>query len=460
MPEALRSLIQQPWSLAPDTLLGAVMLGLAAALAGEVVWRVLHWPRLVGYAIVGTLIAVIGPGVDGTDETVRLLVDAALGVLLFESGARLNLHWLRHNPWLLASSVLESAITALAIVFGAQWLGVPPAVAIPLSLILAATSPALTLRVVGELHSAGQVTERLLAMSVLNTVIAVIALQLYGAGMLLSVPDTWTQAIGPVLFSFFGSIVLAALTAEAIHFAARRFDLRHDPAVLLIVGFVMLALVLAKTLHLSMLMVPLLAGIWLRNRGDRPWLWPRHFGSLGALLVMVLFVAVNAAWSPAAVAPVLGVALALVVLRVLAKVLGVSLLARPSGLNTKQGLWLGCALMPLSATAWVMGLDFAAQQGSRAAGLMPLLLACIAIFELVSPLALRFFLRRAGDVEPAKAASPAPTAATAAPAAAPAGSANLPAESEAGKEQGDVRVGSPSATSTPTPTSTSTASVP
>ena len=448
MPEALRSLIQQPWSLAPDTLLGAVMLGLAAALAGEMVWRVLHWPRLVGYAVVGTLIAVVGPGVDGTDEAVRLLVDAALGVLLFESGARLNLRWLRHNPWLLASSLLESAITALVVVFAAQWLGVPPSVAIPLSLILAATSPALTLRVVGELHSAGQVTERLLAMSVLNTVIAVIALQLYGAGMLLSVPDTWTQAIGPVVFSFVGSIVLAALTAEAIHFVARRFDLRHDPAVLLIVGFVMLALVLAKTLHLSMLMVPLLAGIWLRNRGDRPWLWPRHFGSLGALLVMVLFVAVNAAWSPAAVAPLLGVALALVVLRVLAKVAGVSLLARPSGLNTKQGLWLGCALMPLSATAWVMGLDFAAQQGARAAGLMPLLLACIAIFELVSPLALRFVLRQVGDVEPR---------ATVASAPAPAPSTNPPPDPGAGgsgpsgkKPHDDVRVAAP----------TSTASVP
>jgi Kef-type K+ transport system membrane component KefB len=399
MPNALQSLIQQPWSLAPDTLLGAVLLGLVAALVGETVWRVLHWPRLVGYAIVGTLIAVVGRGVDGGDERVRLLVDAALGVLLFEAGARLNLRWLRHNPWLLASSLLESAITALVVVIAAQWLGVPQSVAIPLALILVASSPALTMRVVGELGSAGQVTERLLAMSVLNTLYAVIALQLYGAGMLLSVPDTWTQAIGPVMFSFFGSFLLAALTAEAIHFAARRFDLRHDPAVLLIVGFVMLALVLAKTLHLSMLTVPLLAGIWLRNRSDRPWLWPRHFGSLGALLVLALFVAVSAAWSPRAVAPLVVVALALVLLRVVAKIVGVTLLARPSGLRASQGLWLGVAMMPLSATTWVLGLDFAAQQGSRAEGLLPLVLACIALFELVSPLVLRFALQRAGDVE-------------------------------------------------------------
>ncbi len=444
MSEALRSLIQQPWSLAPDTLLGAVLLGLAAALAGELVWRVLHWPRLVGYAIVGSLIAVLGPGVDGSDERVRLVIDAALAVLLFESGARLNLRWLRHNPWLLASSLLESAITALVVVVGAQWLGVSPAVAVPLALILVASSPALTMRVVGELGSAGQVTERLLAMSVLNTFYAVIALQLYGAGMLLSEPGTWTQAIGPVMFSFFGSILLAAATAEAIRLAARRFDLRHDPAVLLIVGFVMLALVLAKTLHLSVLAVPLLAGIWLRNRSERPWLWPRHFGSLGALLVLALFVAVSAAWTPSEVAPLLMVALALVVLRLIAKVVGVLLLARPSGLGLSQGFWLGCAMLPLSATTWVLGLDFAAQQGPRVEGLLPLLLACIALFELVSPLLLRFVLRRAGDVE--RQTPPAPH-----PVPAPAVGGDTPADASGPT--------STPPTPTPSPTAASAAGV-
>ena len=36
------------------------------------------------------------------------------------------------------------------------------------------------------------------------------------------------------------------------------------------------------------LLVPLLAGIWLRNRSERPWVWPRHFGSAGSALVLVM----------------------------------------------------------------------------------------------------------------------------------------------------------------------------
>ena len=54
MTEALRSLFTTPWALQPDTLLGAAVLALIAALLGEVVWRVLRWPRMLGYALIGT----------------------------------------------------------------------------------------------------------------------------------------------------------------------------------------------------------------------------------------------------------------------------------------------------------------------------------------------------------------------------------------------------------------------
>ena len=39
----------------------------------------------------------------------RLVVDVALALLLFEIGSRVRLRWLRNNPGLMATSVLESA---------------------------------------------------------------------------------------------------------------------------------------------------------------------------------------------------------------------------------------------------------------------------------------------------------------------------------------------------------------
>jgi Kef-type K+ transport system membrane component KefB len=399
MQDFIGTLIQQPWSLAPDTFLGATLVALIAAFAGEGVWRFARWPRLVGYGLVGTVLAVVGLGVDGRHEMIRLAVDAALAVLLFECGARVNLRWLRHNPWLLASSLCEAALAAVVVYVVATSLGVAHATALPLAIILMASAPALVLRVVGELDAAGQVTDRVVTMSALNALYAVLALQLFGAGMLLDDPATWQAAIGPVAFSFFGSIVLAALIGTGIGYVARHLDLRHDHAVLMMVGCVMLALVLAKTLHLSTLLVPLLAGLWLRNRSERPWVWPRHFGSLGALLVLALFVIVNASWRLDALAPWLLVALAVLLARWAAKTLAVMVLARPSGLSMKQSVWLGAALTPVSATAWVMALDHAALRPGSGVELVAVMLTCVALLELVSPLIVTASLRAVGEVD-------------------------------------------------------------
>src|SRR5687767_432259 len=108
-------LIKAPWSLAPDTLLGAALLAVIAALAGEAVWRVLRWPRLVGYVLVGTALALSGHGASGDEVALRPVIDVALALLLFEAGARLRLRWLVSNPWLLATSVAESLLTGILV---------------------------------------------------------------------------------------------------------------------------------------------------------------------------------------------------------------------------------------------------------------------------------------------------------------------------------------------------------
>jgi hypothetical protein len=386
MTDAFWSLITTPWALQPDTLLGAAMLALLAALLGEVVWRVLRWPRAGGRA------AGHAPGV-------RLPLDGALALLLFEAGARLNLRWLGRNPWLMATSVAEAALAGIAAWLVLRSLGVAPGVAAPLAIIAIAVSPAVLQRVVGELHAAGQVTERLLALAALNTLYAVLALKLFSAGLLLSDPGTWLEALSPVLFSFCGSILLGAALGEGLALIARRLDLREENAMVLLLAAVLLALVVAKTLQLSALLVPLLAGIWLRNRSERPWVWPRHFGSAGGVLVLVMFVAVGSAWRIDALAGALGIAAALVLARAVAKALAVLALARPSGLGTGQALCLGAALTPLSATAWVLALDFSASHLAAGAQLMPLLLAALALLELTAPLLVMASLRLAGEID-------------------------------------------------------------
>jgi NhaP-type Na+/H+ or K+/H+ antiporter len=399
MLDALWPLVTTPWSLAPDTLLGATVIAVIAALAGEAVWRVLRWPRLVGYVLIGTVLAVAGRGVAGDVPALRVAIDGALALLLFEAGARLKLRWLVRNPWLLATSVAESLLTGVAVFFVLSSFGLASEVATPLAIVAVCVSPAVLQRVVGELHAAGQVTERLLALAALNTLYAVLSMKLLSAGLLLSDPSTWLEALSPVLFSFCGSILLGAALGEGLALIARRFDLREDNSIVLLLAAVLLALVVAKTLMLSTLLVPLMAGIWLANRSERPWVWPRHFGSAGSVLVLVMFVAVSSAWTIEALRSAAGVALALVLARALAKSVAVLALARPSGLGIGQAACLAVALTPMSATAWVLALDFVARHPAVGAQLMPVLLAALALLELASPLAVMAGLRAAGEVD-------------------------------------------------------------
>jgi Kef-type K+ transport system membrane component KefB len=399
MTEALLALITTPWALQPDTLLGAALLALLAALLGEVVWRLLRWPRMLGYVLVGVSLALASRGATGHEPALRLAIDGALALLLFEAGARLNLRWLARNPWLLATSVSEAALAGIAVWMVLRSFAIGTEVAAPLAIVASAVSPAVLLRVTGELHAAGQVTERLLALAALNTLYAVLAMKLFSAGLLLSDPGTWLEALSPVLFSFCGSILVGAALGEGLALIARRFDLREENAMVLLLAAVMLALVLAKTAQLSALLVPLLAGIWLRNRSERPWVWPRHFGSAGGALVLVMFVAVGSAWQLDALGPAIGIAIALVLTRLAAKSLAVVALARPSGLGLAQAMCLGVALLPMSGTAWVLGLDFAERHPAAGARLMPLLLAMLAVLEIAAPLIVMASLRVAGEID-------------------------------------------------------------
>lgn len=397
------ALVTAPWALRPDTLLGATLLVIAAALAGEAVWRWLRWPRLVGYVLVGTLLALAGRGADGDEDVLRLAVDLGLALLLFEAGARLNLRWLLRNPALLATSVLEALASAIAVFALARWFGLPAQPAAALALVGMSVSPAVVQRVIGELSATGQVTERLSTLSALDTLYAVVGLKLLSAGLILGEPD-WDQVLPGVLGSAAGSMLVGVVLGSVLGLIARRLDLRQDNAAVLLLACMLLALAVAKALHLSTLLVPMLAGVWLRNRHQRPWVWRRQFGSMGGLLVLVLFVTAGAAWSPQALPGAVGLAATLLGARWAAKALSVAVLAPASGLSWRQAGCLGMAMLPVSATAWLLALDFSAVHPVGGALLMPLLLSMLALAELPAVLLVLYALRAAHETDPREGA--------------------------------------------------------
>ncbi|MBK1612119.1 sodium:proton exchanger [Rubrivivax gelatinosus] len=390
----------EPWPLEPQVPFWGALALVAGALLGEAVRRLFGVPRIVGYSAVGLLIGLAGWGGGVLHGPARLVVDLALALLLFELGSRVRLRWLQANPALLATSALEAFASLAAIYLALRWAGQPVNVALACATLGTCASGAVISRVASELKSAGQVTERMIVLTALNTLLAVLAHKLVIGWLHLDVGGDWVRAVSQPLWAFGGSVLLAALLSRLVAWVARRLELRDENAVLLLLGMVVLALMIAQLANLSTLLVPLLAGVLLRNSTERPWVWPRHFGTAGGVLVLMLFVVVGSVVTLDALLVGGGLAIVLLIARAAAKTASVFAFARWSGIGWRQAAGLSLALTPLSGTVLVLLTDLQLTHPGFAPQVVPIVLSAIAFMEVLGPLAVQWGLRLAGEHRP------------------------------------------------------------
>eukprot|EP01041_Mallomonas_annulata_P024952 gene24952-45867_t len=146
-----------------------------AWLAGEIMHRWSGVPRISVYGLVGFAVAQAFPELYTSDSSspVTILANVAFGLILFEFGYRINLKWLRLNPWIAVTGLVESAATFCVVYFIGNLSGMPPLTSLLLASLAMSSSPAGVLRVINEQNSAGQVTERVLHLVAINCVLAV-----------------------------------------------------------------------------------------------------------------------------------------------------------------------------------------------------------------------------------------------------------------------------------------------
>jgi Kef-type K+ transport system membrane component KefB len=120
----------------------------------------------------------------------------------------------------------------------------------------------------------------------------------------------------------------------------------------------------------------------------------------------MLFVIVGSAWSPKILVAGGFAALALMAARFLAKAVAIVALAPAAKASWRQGLSLAITMTPLSATALVMLSELMRAEPELAAGAVPIILASIAVLELIGPIAVQFALRLAGELHPAPKRAP------------------------------------------------------
>lgn len=390
-----------PVAFSQPALFGVLLL--IGLLAGEAVRRYAALPRITGYVLAGAL---LGPEVSGLIDSnalfdLRLLVDLSIGLIVFELGYRLDFGWLKRNRWLYVTAIAESLFCFWAIYATLAYFGFRPLLAATAAAIGTATSPAVVMLVSHELRAEGQVTERMLLFTAVNTVFAYVALSLLLPFLHLEHAADWGTALLHPLYVFAGSMAAGCAASLLLLRLARWLGKREDRQFILLVAMVVLTIGLAHGLKLSVVVTLVTFGMLARNFDRAHRLLPVQFGPGGQLFFVILFVLTGASLEFHAFGIASGgIVAAYIIVRFLGKAAALVVFGRPSGIGPGRAALLAVALLPMSGVAVVMVRDTVSLYPSFGRELAAVVLSAVVVLELFGPLATQFALRRAGEARP------------------------------------------------------------
>ena len=387
------------WPLEATPLAWIAVLLLAAIVAGESARRFLRISRVIGYLAVGALLGPAAGAVidNGTAGQLRIFVDIAIGMLLFELGQRVDLGWLRRNPSLLAASILEAALTFMLVVVAMTWLGIRPVAAAAAALLAVATSPAVVMTVIKDLRAQGQVSERLMLFTALNTAYAVIGLALMVGLLHYETHRPLATMVLHPLYLVGGSLALAGLLAMVMLSLLRLFGRRPAFQFSATVSLVLLTVAAATALKLSVPLALLLLGMFGRAFDRERHFVSLKFGETAMLFIVLLFALAGASLEFTGWAAAAPLALAFIGARLIGKSVPVLLLSNASSLSLRKSSLVSLGLTPMSGLALLMLHDLLRQAPPLAAEIGAAMFLAIAILSFAGPLAIEFALRRAGE---------------------------------------------------------------
>jgi Kef-type K+ transport system membrane component KefB len=389
-----------PFALSRPLIVGALLL--AGLVGGELVHRYLSLPRIAGYVLVGMG---LGPHASGllTGESLaaaRVLVDLSLGLIVFELGFRLDLGWLKRNRWLAVVALAESVFCFWAIYAALAWFGFAPLLSATAAAVGTATSPGVVMLVVHEMKAAGQLTERLLLFTAVNSIFAYVAVTLLLPFLHMEHAVSWSSAILHPVYLLSGALLVGYVACMLMLWIARWIGKREDRQYILLIALIVAAVGAARTFNLPVVVTLILLGMLARNLDRGHVLMPLQFGHGGQLFFVALFVLTGASLQFGALGSVGILVAVFIVARFLGKAAAILAFGRLSGVRPGGAGLLSVALLPMSGLAVVMVNDTAALYPAFGAELSAIVLSAVAILELLGPLATQFALKRAGEAHP------------------------------------------------------------
>ncbi|MBE0615934.1 MAG: cation:proton antiporter [Burkholderiales bacterium] len=389
------------WPIEPNTLAVFGILLLAGALGGFLAHRWPWLPSITGFMLVGLIIGPSGLNLLTAEvlSDARVVVDIALGLILYRLGLSLDLGIIARAPYLLVTAVLESAATFLAVYLTLVYFGFAALPAALIAAISISSSPAVLLHVAHEVNASGPVTDSAQSLVALNNVIAFLAFSALLPSFHSAADAPWQMIVFQPLYRLAGSVLLATAAGHLLHYLARKTEKASQYHLALVAGAIMFTLGAAETLNLSTLFAPLVLGIVVKNLEHQDLVSDLDFGEALELFFIVLFVFAGANMHLRELWHYGWLVLALVAARSVAKWMGAFVGGLAFRRPIRQSASTGLLLIPMAGLA--IGLVQTSERlfPATAAPVTALVLAAVAVFEFMGPPLVGWALRVVGEAE-------------------------------------------------------------
>lgn len=372
---------------------------LFAWIIGEIGYQVTKIPKICFYTLTGFICFVLFQQIEFNANNLNLnfIVNIGIGILIFEFGHRINFHWLKNNPKIILTSLIESTAT-FTITFLVTHLFISSKIiCLEYASLSIASSPIVIMYLINYNKSSGQLTERLIHLSALNTIIAIITFKfIFGLLIFRNSGNILQTAYASVLMLLF-SILLAIIFAGILSIILNKISLKTYDYSIAFAIFVICLVSLATDFKLSPLLTCLTFGLILRHKRVAMGHIQNHFGSLGELLTIILFLLIATTLqfnnSTLNIYPTI----ILIVTRILTKTIFVGLLSRFDELSWSKSFLVGFGLSPISMFS-LLTLDPTIYNGIPIFNQLAYFSLVFLLLELIAPICTQFALSKAKEV--------------------------------------------------------------
>lgn len=358
-------------------------------------------PAITGYVLTGLL---IGPSVlNLIDITllddISVLVDLALGMVLFELGRRVDYQWLWREKGLLMTGIAMSLLMFFALFLLLVQFNVDKLVACMVAALGMATSPAVVLNIVREVKAEGQLTERMLNIVVIGNALAFVVFSMGLAAVHVEYKAGWESYILHPLYLLLGSALLGWVISRVMVWTGQWLGRDTQAQLILVLALIAATVGIAVMFKLSALIALLVFGIASRSQDARHAIIEPDLSQFSGLFYVALFVFAGAQLELRHLLTLWPIVLAFIGLRVLLTLTATTALAQLNGMTVRKGALLGVGLVPLSGFNILMVQHAIGDYPQFGAQLSALVVSILLILELIGPICTRYALVASGEAK-------------------------------------------------------------